>query len=230
MSMKRIPTRAYHLGINVHGAKYKLKLVKEEYALISKRNSLMKFESMKKAYEDKEGKTYTDKWCIKHQKDCLENYDLNMEFFSLLDHDEFNKEINGFLNHYPMFNQIKDLNELNEKTGYYILIQDEYCQVYIGTSKNILKRIKEHWVRRKAFDRLLMPMGAVETSVMSIDSFRALDTTRVLAYETPNIFYEEDDYINFFSPQFITNRLAGGYVEGGLIEAISMMKSRNLKK
>lgn len=74
-----------------------------------------------------------------------------------------------------------------------------------------------------------MPIGAVETSIMSIDSFRALDTTRVLAYETPNTFYEEDEYIKFFSSQFVTNRLAGGHIEGGLLGAISMMKSRNLK-
>jgi len=71
--------------------------------------------------------------------------------------------------------------------------------------------------------------GTVETSIMSIDSFRALDTTRVLAYETPNIFHEEDDYIKFFSTQFRTNRLSGGYIKGGILGAISMIKSRNLK-
>lgn len=230
MSLKEIPNRAEHLGVNVYGSKYKLKLIREEYATINKRNSLPKFEGMKNAYEDKDGKTYTDEWCLNHQKNCLENYDLHMEFFSLLNHDEFNKEVNGFLEHYPMFNQVNNLNELNGKNGYYVLILDEYCQVYVGTSKDILKRIKQHWSRRKSFDRLLFPMRAVKTSIMSVDSFRALDTTRVLAYETSNTFHEEDDYVKFFSSQFRTNRLAGGYIEGGLIGAISMMKSRNLEK
>lgn len=226
MEMKEIPKKVEHLGLKVFGSKYKLKLIREEYAIISKKSSLLTIGGTKNIHEDKDGKIYTDDWCIKHQKKCLENYDLHMQFFSLLDHDEFNKEVNSFLNRYPMFNQVNDLNELNEKNGYYVLILDEYCQVYVGTSENILRRIKQHWVTRKSFDRLLF--GTVENSIMSIDSFRALDTTRVLAYETPNTFHEEDDYVNFFSSQFRTNRLAGGHIEGGLIRAISMMKLRNL--
>lgn len=230
MSTKDIPNRAKHLGLNVYGRKYKLKLIREEYATINKKNSLPKFDSMKNEYEDENGEKYTDEWCVKHQQNCLKNYDLHMEFFSLLNHDEFNKEIDSFLEYYPMFNQVEDLNEWNGKTGYYVLILDEYCQVYVGTSKDILKRIRQHWGRRKSFDRLLFPMSAVKTSIMSIDSFRALDTTRVLAYENANTFYKEDDYIKFFSSKFRTNRLSGGYIEGGILGAITMMKSRNLEK
>lgn len=142
MAMKEIPKKAEHLGIKVSGSKYKLKLVREEYALINKRNSLPKFEGMKKAYADDNGKTYTDEWCLKHQNNCLENYDLHMHLFSLLDHDEFNEEVNDFLISYPMFNQVDDLNELNEKNGYYILILDEYCQVYIRYIEKYIKKNK----------------------------------------------------------------------------------------
>lgn len=227
MEMKEIPKKAVHLGLKVSGSKYRLKLIREEYAIINKKSSLQNLGGVKGKHEDKDGKIYTDKWCIKHQKKCLENYDLHMQYFSLLNHDEFDKEINSFLHRYPFFKQVNDLNQLNGKSGYYILILDEYCQVYVGTAQDILKRIKQHWVTRKSFDRLIF--GTVETSIMSIDSFRALDTTRVLAYETPNIFHEEDDYIKFFSTQFRTNRLSGGYIKGGILGAISMIKSRNLK-
>lgn len=230
MTIKEIPSKVKHFGVNLSERKYKLKLIREEYALINKTNTLSKFSGMEKAYEDKEGKTYTDRWCRKHQKQCLENYDLNMEFFSLLDHDEFNQEISGFLKKYPTFSQLHDLNEWKEKTGYYILILDEYCQVYIGTSKDISKRIRQHWSVRKSFDRLLMPMGAVETSVMSIDSFRALDTTRILAYETPDLFHTEDEFINFFSSHFVTNRTIGGLISGELKGAMEVIKGRKSKE
>lgn len=230
MTIREIPSKAKHFGINLAERKYKLKLVREEYALINKTNTLLGLPGMEKAYEDKEGKTYTDKWCIEHQKQCLENYDLNMEFFALLDHDEFNQEISGFLKKYPAFREVHDLNEWKEKNGYYILILDEYCQVYIGTSKDITKRIRQHWSIRKSFDRLLIPMGAVETSVMSIDSFRALDTTRILAYETSDLFHTEDEFINFFTPHFVTNRTIGGLISGGLKGALEVIKSRKSRK
>ena len=43
-------------------------------------------------YADEEGKIYSDKCCAKHLEDCLKNYDLDMEYFSLLSHYEFNME------------------------------------------------------------------------------------------------------------------------------------------
>lgn len=224
---------AIHLGAKVYGIKYQLKLIRDEYAIINKRNSLGKFDCMLEAYEDDKGKIYTDEWCLKHQRDCLKNYDLHMEFFLLLNHDKFNKEIKRFLRKYPMFEEIKDINTLKDISGYYVLVLDEYSQVYIGTSQNIYERIRGHWSGRKSFDRLLFPIGAVETSIMSIDSFRALDTTRVLAYKTDSVYLEEDKYISFFSPTFCTNRLSGGRIEGGLmgaIQVLSMCKSRNLKE
>ena len=77
-----------------------------------------------------------------------------------------------------------DLNELAGKQGVYILVLDEYKQAYIGKSEaagGMKQRILNHWSKRKEFGRLLN--GKVESSILSIDSFGALDTTR--------IFYKE---------------------------------------
>lgn len=220
---------AMHLGVKVLPGKYGLKLSREKYAIINKRNSLSKFKNMIYAYEDEEGKIYTDKWCLKHQKNCLENFDLHMELFANLSNDEFNSEIDRFLIKYSVFKELKNLNNVNRVPGYYMMILDEYKQVYIGTSRNIYKRIRQHWTKNKSFDRLLFPMAAVNKSIMSIDSFRALDTTRLFVYETSEIFSSEDEFISFFSPGFCTNRMSGGHIEGGLLNTISMLKSRNLK-
>lgn len=64
------------------------------------------------------------------------------------------------------------------------MVLDNYRQAYIGQSWDMRKRIKKHWSWTKQFDRLLW--GRVQESVMSIDSFRTLDTTRIVASRTIN--------------------------------------------
>ncbi len=215
-----------HFGLTVREGKRGLKLSRDTYAIINNKNSLMPFEEI--TYADADGKFYTDDWCKKHFKDCMDNFDLNMNFFKLLDREKFEIEIQKFLNKFIKFNEISDLNHYDQKQGYYMMVLDEYCQIYIGTSTDIKLRVRQHWTRQKPFDRLLCPIGAVDTSIMSIDSFRAYDTTRIFINVTPDIFTREDKYISHFSPEYICNRLAGGQVTGGLLQAISMMKKRNL--
>ena len=152
-----------------------------------------------------------------------------MELFANLDESKFNKEIEGFLEKFNFFEEIRDLKELEEESGYYVMILDKYKQVYVGTSYSIMKRIRQHWSTTKSFDRLLFPIGVVDRSIMSIDSFRALDTTRILAYKTKKTYIDEDSFISFFSSEFVSNRLSGGKIEFGLMQAITMMKSRNLE-
>lgn len=215
-----------HFGIKVLEGKNGLKLTRDNYANISNKNSLQRF-SMD-IYADKEGKIYTDEWCAKHLDDCLKNYDLNMKYFSLLSHEKFNKEIDKFLESNKYFKEVFDLNLYDKKPGYYIMVLDEYCQVYIGTTNDIKRRIRQHWSKSKPFDRLLFPMGAVNSSILSIDSFRAFDTTRIFTYSTEKVFDLENTFINQFSKRFVCNRLDGGKITGGLLQAIAMMKKRNL--
>lgn len=90
-------------------------------------------------------------------------------------------------------------------------------------------RIRQHWTKGKSFDRLLFPMGNVDSSILSIDSFRALDTTRIYIYITDETYSSEDKFSNQFSDKFVCNRITGGKITGGLLQAITMMKMRNLK-
>ncbi|WP_405168315.1 GIY-YIG nuclease family protein [Paenibacillus sp. FSL H3-0286] len=217
-----------HFAVKVLEGKRGLKLTRENYAVVSNKNSLGHFSA--DIYADEEGRCYSDEWCKKHLEDCLKNYDLNMECFSLLNHDEFNNEIENFLNKNKLFMEVLDLNLHDGKSGYYMMVLDEYCQLYIGTTNDIKRRIKQHWSKIKPFDRLLFPMGSVDASILSIDSFRAFDTTRIFAYTSNETYSSEDSFINQFSAEFVCNRLDGGKVTGGLLQAITMMKKRDLRK
>lgn len=220
-----------HFGVKVREGKYGLEICRDKYAIISNKNSLHKFPSMEYAYADTEGKTYTDEWCKLHRENCLKNFDLNMKFYSSLNHEEFNEEIAKFLKTHKYFAEVSDLNKYDGISGYYIMILDKYCQIYIGTSNDIKKRIQQHWTKIQEFDRLIFPIDAVNTSVLTIDSFRALDTTRILACKTESIYECEDAYINAFSPKFITNRIQGGLPAKGLagvLQVASTVKTRNL--
>lgn len=216
-----------HFGIKLSEGKYGLKLTRENYAIVKNKSSFNRImESCD--YIDQGNMIYSEEWCNKHLKDCLENYDLNMEYFSLLNHNEFDIEINKFLEHNSEFIEINDLNLYEGKSGYYVMIFDEYCQVYVGTTQNIRLRIKQHWNKVKQFDRILFPIGSVNTSILSVDSFRALDNTRIFVYITEEIYEKEDEFINCFSTKFSCNRMNGGKI-GNLIEAIKKMKRRQLK-
>lgn len=220
-----------HFGVNVFARKYGLEISRENYAIINNRNSLGKYESEKIQYADEAGKFYTDEWCRNYKELCLENYDLNMKFFDSLNHDEFENELKNFLKKNKNFVEIKDLNKYSYVSGYYIMVLDKFCQVYIGTTDDIKRRIQQHWSRTKNFDRLLFPMFEVEKSVLSIDSFRALDTTRIYVYKTKNTFSKEDGYINTFSKKFVTNRLGGGLFDDsmmGTMQAKSTIKTKDL--
>ena len=144
---------------------------------------------------------YSDEWVKNHYEKCLKNYDNNISKFKKLSHNDFDNYLNIFINKYS-FKEIKDLNELNNLSGIYIMVLDNYSQVYIGMSKNNLKRrIIEHWRKKVPFDRLIS-IKSYNTSI-NIDSFGALDTTR--------IFYKQvesklcDNYIDKIVNEFNDN-------------------------
>ncbi len=221
-----------HFGVEVREGKNGLKVSRDNYAIINKRNSLGKFEILAKlnAYEDETGKFYTDDWCNSYREQCLLNFDLNMKFFSSLAHSEFEKNLQKFLRIYKKAKRVSDLNDLDNVEGCYILVLDEFCQAYIGQSTNIKKRIRQHWVEVKPFDRLLFPMGAVKTSVLSVDSFRALDTTRIYVYETSKGFEMEEKMVKKIHPDFLLNRIAGGKPMDGLLGVMQMKPTIKVRK
>jgi hypothetical protein len=72
-------------------------------------------------------------------------------------------------------------------------------------------------------------VGGVEESVMSIDSFRALDTTRIFAFRTINADALETRLVSTFPPDYLLNRIGGGAVSGLRGRFISAeMKRRGL--
>ncbi len=202
--------RIKHIGINVQSNKYGLKINRENYAIINRKPTLPKFNNSEEFFGVSsvyDGELYSEEWCKKHQELALENYDLSMAFFSKLDKHEFDNAISSFLMEYP-FCAVTDLNEY-QCPGYYMMVLDEYKRIYIGTSVNIYNRIRQHWVNTKAFDRLLTSMVNVTTSIMSIDSFRALDTTRIYAYKTGDINMHEGEFMASIDEKYLANRTCG---------------------
>jgi hypothetical protein len=72
-----------------------------------------------------------------------------------------------------------------------------------------LKRFnQQHWTQQKAFDRLIY--GTIENSRISIDSFRALDTTDILYSQFFETWEDEQEIIEQIYSHFLLNRIAGG--------------------
>ncbi len=154
-----------------------------------------------------------------------------MAFYEKLDRNKFNEEIELFLSNNPEFVEVKDLNDYAGVSGIYIMVLDEYKQIYIGITNSkvgIKGRIQSHWNVTKTLDRLIF--GGVDSSILSIDSFRHLDTTRIFVQTNINkedLYIEEYNVIeNAFSSEFITNRTIGGELNS--IEAIVSRKLRKL--
>ena len=212
-----------HFGLKIQRRKYSLKLNREEFAPITTRPSLPRFDLLiqQGAYTES-GDEYTLEWCERYREICLKNYDLNMQYFQQLDRGNYVKEVNGFLNRHKRFREIQDLWECNGKSGYYLMLLDDYKQAYIGKSDDIKRRIQQHWSKIKPLDRVLLPMYN-EKSVFSIDFFRALDTTRIFVWERSLTEGVERRLIKDFPANFLCNRI-GGDIET-LPEAIATINN-----
>lgn len=192
---------------------------KFEYRLI---NYMSEFDFEKSC----EGNVYSKKYCERLYDKAIKNFDLNMRFFSTLNKNEFENELCNFLKNNPQFERVYDLNECMFDAGYYIMVLDEFKQAYIGTSSAIGKRIISHWSKKKHLDRLVFPNSAWQSSVLSIDAFCAMDTTRIYCYKTPNTYSYENDFISQFNKKFLCNRVSGGRLD--LIEEAEI-KTKKLK-
>lgn len=207
-----------HFGVKVRsGSKYGLHIDRVTYAQINKRSSFYftreqnpaLWDSLADIYEDENHRFYTDEWCEIEQADALENFELNMGYFSSLDPAEFDLAIVDTVTAQRGMVEVTDLNEWEGKCGLYLMVLDDYRQAYVGvTERDIKMRIREHWSSNKQFDRLLF--GGVNRSILSIDSFRALDTTRIFALQVRNPFDLEDKVIESLPGKFLLNRVMGG--------------------
>ncbi len=156
--------------------------------------------------------------CVRQRARVALNYDLNMRYFASLDLDAFNKHLEQQCAKFKLM-ECKNLNDLAGIEGVYVLVLDSYKQVYIGQSSDIKQRITSHWNGKKSLDRMIY--GRVFDSILSIDSFGALDTTRIFYLETYNTYLYEEKMVASFSSLYLLNRTAGGI---GCIETNSETK------
>lgn len=109
--------------------------------------------------------------------EVLENYNKNIAYFKKLNKEDFENELNKFFTKFKKFREIYDLNEC-DFDGLYVIVLDKYKQVYIGIADNIKKRILQHWRKRPN----CLVYGNKDNSKLCIDTFKALDTTRIFVY------------------------------------------------
>jgi hypothetical protein len=104
------------------------------------------------------------------------------------------------------------------------MVLDNYKQMYIGQSLDIKRRILQHWEAIKQFDRLIY--GRVDNSVLSIDCFGALDTTRIFILATNDLDASEKMIINNVQSIYKLNRVGGG-VPRGFLDMLGVLANTN---
>lgn len=217
-----------HFGIRLINRGKSFKLIRDEFALINTKPSLPYFTSLERrnAYADELGTSYSETWCNEYRELCLKNYDLNMDYFSTIGKAAFDEALENFLSKYKRFVEVTNLNDFAGIEGYYIMVLDEYKQVYIGKTHDVKKRIMKHWSNTKPFDRTLFPMYAWDKSIFSIDFFRALDTTRIFVWKKKLTSGQEAELINKFPHSFCLNRIGGDITNA--LQAIGTIRYNNL--
>ena len=202
-----------HFGVQIKKSA-KNKIARENYAIIDKRNStwtpntpsrFLDPQKRRKYFEDEECRVYSDSYCEEHQEKCLINFDKNMEFFKQIPKSEFENAVNMLVESNKKLKEVFDLNDCKEMRGIYILVLDEYKQIYVGQAVDIKRRIMQHWSKQKQFDRLIF--GDINNSVLSIDSFGALDTTRIYVLETDSLDSVERIVVKEFPAHLKLNEL-----------------------
>ena len=164
-----------------------------------------------------------------HREDILRNFDLTMAYCERLPREGFLAALDEVLRRFSCLQEVRDLNEWEGVPGVYLLVLDEYKQFYVGQATargGIRKRIVVHWQKKPAFDRMLS--GPPERSIMSIDCFRALDTTRIFAAATDDAGALERAVQECLPAEYCANRTQAGDLPGGLAEAIAERRERDL--
>jgi hypothetical protein len=142
---------------------------------------------------DKDIATSSEELKLKLEK-VMTRFDLNMKYFKSLSREKFNEELDKFVA-LNKFYEIKDLNSVAGIYGHYVMVLDEYFQVYIGTaSRNdgIKERIPQHWRKKISLARL----DGGKCGSLHIDSFRAKDTTRIFVWRDDESTFFEDYTFN----------------------------------
>ncbi|WP_405169399.1 hypothetical protein [Paenibacillus sp. FSL H3-0286] len=166
-----------HFGVNIRNREGELKLTGDNY--------------VRKI--DKDDAIFSEEVKLKLDR-VMARFNLNMDDFKSLSKDKFNEELDRFVSSNEFY-EIKDLNSVAGIYGHYIMVLDEYCQVYIGTAsrnEGIKARIPQHWRDRLSLSRL----DRGEYGSLHIDSFRVKDTTRIFVWRDDECTFFEDYTFN----------------------------------
>ncbi|MFZ3591893.1 hypothetical protein ACOI1C_22470 [Bacillus sp. DJP31] len=112
-----------HFGVKV--SEGKRDITREKYAVVSKKNSLVRFSA--DIYEDEDGKFYSDDWYQQLLKDSLTNYDLNI-FITLF---ERNVEEKIIIDPVIWLIKIQNIKE-NENYKEYLLAMEKCIVTILG--------------------------------------------------------------------------------------------------
>lgn len=165
-----------------------------------------------------------------HRRAVMRNFDRSMAYFASLSRTGFERAVEGLRGAFPELEEVEDLAGWDGVTGAYVLVLGEYRQLYVGQAaspRGIRQRIVVHWQKKVAFDRLLS--GEEDRSIMCVDSFRALDTTRILAAACERPGSLERRMQQAVPAPFCANRTRAGDLAGGLAEAIACRRERDLR-
>lgn len=211
---------ATRLGEHLQRSKYGWRMNREQYAIPNRRSSLRidrddvdekLWDALSPRYRDPEHREYTDGYLLGVRELALMNYDLCVRSFCQTDPAEFEQSLNDLIAIDHRLTPVTDLHEWEGTRGVYVLVFDDYRQFYIGESVNIRRRVKQHWTKRTNFDRLLW--GSWDQSILSVDSFRALDNTRVFAAKTRGNYTLEEKLERKADRSLCLNRIQGGELE-----------------
>ena len=176
-----------HFGIKLDIEKVKKYLTRDNFAIIDTkariekkyRDAIIKsWDNYIKMKDSINIEEFSITFCPPSYKYILENvYDSNIRFFENLNNDDFQYHLNKIVKRYRSFNNVIDLKKFKGISGIYLMVLDNYKQIYVGQSKDVCKRIVQHWKNTPRFDKLIFP--SIKKSNINIDSFGALDTTRI---------------------------------------------------
>lgn len=182
---------------------------------------------------------YNEEFIKRNKEAILKNLNLNLKFYTELDSEEFNKNLDKVLK-LKKNNGLKKVTDLKEyigKKGIYIMVLDKYKQIYIGQSKrDVVERIINHWKRKVEFENLLI--GKVNESKLSIDTFGMLDTTRIYIEDIDPLYYNnsekidkrEEYLINSIPEQYLINKVGGGLRLDGIDSLKSFIDTYKKRK
>lgn len=205
-----------HFGEVIAAGKYGLRLTRDQYAAPNPRSSFYVrpehftpegWERRARHFTDPDQRFYTDEVVQALREDALLNFDLNMAFFSQIDESRFLNDLEEAVTA-ARLKPVHDLRKWDGVEGVYVMVFDKYRQAYVGQSGDIRNRVRSHWSGTKQLDRLVF--GPVHSSVLSVDSFRALDNTRLFAARSRRADLVESRFIDNLNPDYLLNRVGGG--------------------